>query len=480
MSVYQPRDRAEYFDKRPRGDGEIVHQPDAYELAAFLAVKYGADTIIHIGCGSGQKTRIDFGLNLESCSQRFQAVTWIPADLEMAHKINIPEVILRRSIVICADVIQHLLDPRGLLTLLGDLSRLVHAVIITTPERDLVRGEHHVALPPNPAHVQEWNLDEFLSLLEGAGLSVAFAGLTVNSSISREKKTIIAVIDRLVASIVEIPPDEFRPVAIFATFNDGEIIVETTAKMLDDGIDVRVLDNWSQDGTFETLQSLSRYRPGLAVERFPSDQAMGFNWAATLDRKAEIAVTYPDRWIVHHDSDEIRCAPWPRKSFRSGLWIADRCGFNAIDFTVIDFRPISASFVSGCKLEQTLTMFEFGKRPGHFLQTKVWKQGDRRVSLSKGGGHDVQFNGRKVFPYKFLLKHYPLRSPEHARKKIFAERLPRYAPELKSSGWHSHYDRYSQEEEFIWKPEGLIEFQEPVVWRDYLLEFISGIGIAHE
>ena len=58
--------------------------------------------------------------------------------------------------------------------------------------------------------------------------------------------------------------------------------------------------------------------------------------------KEEIAENFPGRWIIHHDSDEIRCSPWAGISLRGGLNIAERMGYTAVDFTVCEFRPVDA------------------------------------------------------------------------------------------------------------------------------------------
>ena len=486
-SDYKSRDEPIYYDNRPSAVSDIIHQPEAYLFAAHLAAKYGADAIIDIGCGSARKLMgiagvrrigVDFGVNIDFCREKYPEETWLCADLETCSALDLDESIIRRSIIICADVIEHMGDPRNLLKLLAQLNRVALATIITTPERDLVRGRNDLGPPANPAHVREWNLKELSSLLTAYDLPPAFIGLTVNNNINLEKKTIIAVADRRIGLKSSIPPRDFRPLAIVASFNDSEIITEVVDKLLNDDIDVHVLDNWSDDGTYEIVEALSRIYSGLSIERFPDDRAKGFNWAATLDEKARIAAQHPGRWIIHHDSDEIRETPWIDISLRAGLWIADQCECNAVDFTVLDFRPTDSRFVAGCELEQTLTMFEFGRRPGHFVQAKVWKQDREMIPLSQSGGHDAQFPNRKVFPYKFILKHYPIRSPDHARKKIFRERRGRYSPELKARGWHTQYDRYSPEDNFLWETEDLIPFDDIDVRRDYLLELISGVGIV--
>jgi hypothetical protein len=100
------------------------------------------------------------------------------------------------------------------------------------------------------------------------------------------------------------------------------------------------------------------------------------------------------------------------------------------------------------------------------------------VRLVESAGHEAGFAGRRIFPYKFVLKHYPLRGPAHARRKIFVDRRPRYSPEERAEGWHVHYDHWTAEDRFVWDRRDLIEFDEERTRRDFLVELISGIGIV--
>src|SRR5690606_1201477 len=144
---------------------------------------------------------------------------------------------------------------------------------------------------------------------------------------------------------------------------------------------------------------------------------------------------------------------------------------------VCDFRPVDDGFRPGDPLERTLARFEFGKRAGHFSQVKAWKQGTEAVALAKSGGHNAAFAGRRVFPYKFLLRHYPLRSPQQARRKVFAERMTRFSPGERAKGWHIQYDGLQPDASFLW-PDGLTEFDAGNTRRDCVVELISGIGIV--
>ena len=49
----------------------------------------------------------------------------------------------------------------------------------------------------------------------------------------------------------------------------------------------------------------------------------------------------------------------------------------------------------------------------------------QQPDLAGSGGHEAVFTGRRVFPYNFLSKHYPVRSQAHGERKIFVERSAR-------------------------------------------------------
>src|SRR5262245_18288402 len=107
----------------------------------------------------------------------------------------------------------------------------------------------------------------------------------------------------------------------------------------DQGIDGHVLDNWSSDETLGRLVAMSASRAGMKVERFPANgPTTYYEWREILKRKEELAAQFPSRWIIHQDSDELRRSPWPELSLRAGIYMADRMGYSAIDFTVCNFR----------------------------------------------------------------------------------------------------------------------------------------------
>src|ERR1051326_5255104 len=172
---YTARLRPEYFvDSLPESLG-ITHQPDVYPFANFLATKFGCSSVIDVGCGRAQKLMnlskslsvvgIDYGSNMDFCRTNSPASQWVEFDLEEDSVIPLDPETISKSIVICSDVIEHLVDPTNLLKNLKRMMEYAPVGIITTPERDLVRGLNDPGPPGNPAHVREWNLSELHALL---------------------------------------------------------------------------------------------------------------------------------------------------------------------------------------------------------------------------------------------------------------------------------------------------------------------------
>ena len=247
----------------------------------------------------------------------------------------------------------------------------------------------------------------------------------------------IRIYDRKIANFLVAP---VKALGIIACYNEIDVIEQTIRSMIANNLEVYIIDNWSNDGTYELLKILSN-EVKFELERFPlAGPSETYDWTGLLARKEEIAMSYPGYWIVHGDADEIRISPWSNVDLATAFGVADRYGSNAIDYIILNYKPVDDGFVAGLNPESYFQFFEIASANDLKYQIKTWKQGKERVDLVGRGGHFVQFYGRKVFPYKFICKHYPLRSIKHAGKKINFDRKARFSLEERARGWHSHYD----------------------------------------
>jgi hypothetical protein len=357
-----------------------------------------------------------------------------------------------------------------LLDALANVAAEAVVAVVSTPARE----PDEPGPPADPAHVREWSLEELERLLATHGAGVELAGLTLTADGGSERGTSLVVLEP--PGDPGPPPAAFSAVAFVTAYNEADIVASTIEQLLEQGLAVYLIDNWSTDGTWDIAQRLAGQLVGL--ERFPAaGPAPFYEWRALLGRVEELAATIRAEWFVHVDADERRKSPWAELSLREALWRVDRRGFNAVDHTIVTFPPVDDGFRPGSDPERYFRHFEFGRNPGHFVQIKAWRRARGRVDLAGSGGHDVSFEGRRVFPLNFLSKHYPVRSQEHGERKVFGERQARWSPVERADGWHVQYDALRPGHRFVRDPGTLERFKAEDFHRRYLVERLTRIGI---
>lgn len=196
---YRSRSEVEYF----ADETSVTWQPDVYPYTATWAKNFGRDAVIDIGCGRAGKLAslasdypawsfvgVDYGDNLRWCRDNHPFGEWIEANLETAERLPLDPSLVRRSIVVCSDVIEHLLNPGPALALIrGLLVAGSAAAVLSTPARECLVGYDVAGPPRNPSHVREWASDEFLALLLASGFEIHYAGLTRSDDASNSLST---------------------------------------------------------------------------------------------------------------------------------------------------------------------------------------------------------------------------------------------------------------------------------------------------
>jgi 2-polyprenyl-3-methyl-5-hydroxy-6-metoxy-1,4-benzoquinol methylase len=154
------RSSYKYFDDTLNDDN---WQLEVYESALNECEKYNFNIIIDIGCGSGFKLIKYFshydikGLDIEPTlsylRKKYPQNKWLNA-------IKTDMSLLESQMVICSDVIEHVLDPKELLIKIKSINKL-QKLVISTPDRDLVHSGSQNGPPKNPTHIREWSYSEF-------------------------------------------------------------------------------------------------------------------------------------------------------------------------------------------------------------------------------------------------------------------------------------------------------------------------------
>jgi hypothetical protein len=143
-----------------------------------------------------------------------------------------------------------------------------------------------------------------------------------------------------------------------------------------------------------------------------------------------------------------------------------------VDFTVVTFRPYRPS---GSR-QTLIDKWEFDRGKEALATQRAWKNTGSPPDLASSGGHEVYFENSKVFPFNLILKHFPLRSPKQARRKIFRDRGKRAAKERRSLGFHTHYASFRIWHRFLWGEHRLLAWDENIAV-EYMPEMTTRAGI---
>ncbi len=385
---------------------------------------------------------------------------WEHFDPALAGPRKLLDTISSSDLVTCFDVLASLPDHTAYLDFLASAYQR-GALIVTTI----------CAQEADHARIVELALLQYRSVLTSAGLPPLFLGLS-GDFLDDGLPRIVSIHEPRLQDRFPSPIE--RPLAILSCYNEQDVLEEVIEHWISEGCCLHVLDNWSTDQTWPLLLvAAERYGDLITIERFPSCEPASGSWEDILRRKEEIAEGHRGRWIIHTDADEIRRSPFLSFKLADAFAMVETAGWNRVDFTVLNHRPVDDRPIGPGGLVVGLPFFEFGTKPGHFVQKKAWIQGNARVNLAGSGGHLAEFDGAHDCPYRFVLHHYPLRSPEHARRKINHERAGRWSTDETARGWHSHYNELIGSERIVWDADQLHDSRE-YFWERYGLRILFG------
>lgn len=178
----QPTPSYRWTESRIRAASDF--QAHVYRLAARLVRRHQLRAIVDVGCGPAIKTRrflfqpgrrvvgIDQPDMVRYCRERYRELEFYADDFDTPF-LDLEASGLHQSFdcVVCADVIEHVRDPDVLVAYLCSLGREDAIIVISTPERDVVRGPDCMECP-KADHVREWNADEFARYLRSRNISI--------------------------------------------------------------------------------------------------------------------------------------------------------------------------------------------------------------------------------------------------------------------------------------------------------------------
>ena len=156
-SGYLHREFPETYNDTPNKD---EWQQEVYrEVRSNLS---GPETIVDFGCGSGYKLLTYFCGFQRTGYEIGNTLDWLRKTYPLADWRSPEDGPIKADVVICADVIEHVMYPDLLIRQLLEFQ--ADRYFISTPNRD--RLSQQDGPPRNQSHVREWNADEFARYID--------------------------------------------------------------------------------------------------------------------------------------------------------------------------------------------------------------------------------------------------------------------------------------------------------------------------
>jgi len=165
---------------RKRNIAAEVYQYPVYKFLSEYIQKNNSSEVIDIGCGVGRKLEYVHGRNpnvkiigidqedpIDYCRTAYSFGEWFTDDFEKPCTSKD----IRSKLIVCSDVIEHLINPDLLLDYIKSKLAINGTVILSTPERDSLRGVN-CNYSPNIHHIREWSFEEFERYLESKGFEI--------------------------------------------------------------------------------------------------------------------------------------------------------------------------------------------------------------------------------------------------------------------------------------------------------------------
>ena len=226
--------------------------------------------------------------------------------------------------------------------------------------------------------------------------------------------------------------EKYKQVAILAVKDEELYIKYCIENLIKQGFHIYILNDGSQDDTIKIAQQYLN-KGVITIEEFNTGDT--FNLMKVINKKEAIANSLDANWFMHTDADEIRLPHPPFKTISEALLKVESLGYNAVNFNRFDFMPEEGKDYVGRDYEKEMKYYYYHSSEP-FSQIKLWRK-IKGVNADFGisGGHRVHFEGIKIYPNPFILKHYIFLSKEHAIQKYTQKR--KYSEEnARKYGWH--------------------------------------------
>jgi hypothetical protein len=219
--------------------------------------------------------------------------------------------------------------------------------------------------------------------------------------------------------------------AVLAIRNEEAYLANCLRHLVRNGINFAIIDNGSSDASAEIYRRREFAAYLFDVKELPF---LGtFSLADQLRHKMTIVDTINADWVIHLDADEIMHSRRRGESMNEALTRLNAEGWNAANFDEFVFLPVESDYLSEAPGYQPMSLYYFFQPHSPRLM-RAWRKAGGFSSVEHGG-HLLVGPDLRLAPEHLALRHYIVRSQEHAfgkyRTRIFAE-------DEVASGWHAN------------------------------------------
>jgi len=204
-------------------------------------------------------------------------------------------------------------------------------------------------------------------------------------------------------------------IGMIPVYNDEDVIEEIIQHYISQGLDLVILDNGSTDDTFEICKKY--VGKGVLQVLQHITQTYVYEWDTLLRILYDMALVHSPDWVIRSDSDEFLESGVNNLTLKESIEKIDSEGFNLIQFNRFDFFMTYNDNDNEKSIRKKMPYYTYH---GDFLY-RAWKYYPGiRISHSAVGHYPIFPNNLKykIYPKKFLMRHYPYRNKEQAKRKI--------------------------------------------------------------
>jgi len=203
---------------------------------------------------------------------------------------------------------------------------------------------------------------------------------------------------------------------MLSTYNDEDIISEVIENYLSQGIELVILDNGSKDKTFDICKKFLN-KGILHLRQYTTDTFQGF---LILRMLYDMALRYSPEWVIKVDSDDFFESGIKNVTLKEAIEKIDSENYNLIQFDHFDFFMTDNDNEHENSIKKRLPYYSW---EGDFVY-RAWKYFPGIRIGSEGGHYPIFPEGHqyRIYPKKFVARHYSFRNKIQAEKKMEAHK----------------------------------------------------------